>query len=197
MNTPLILASSSPRRRALLAEAGVSFHVVVAPVAETSSRALSIRELTTWNAARKAIAVARLRRNAVVLGADTLVSLGGEPIGKPANLAEAARILRRLSGLEHQVCTAVCLCFGVRPPLSFCVVSHVRFRALDDEQIAAYLAAVDPLDKAGAYAAQGDGRRIIARIRGSYTNVIGLPMGETLRALRSFGVTASASTPPR
>jgi septum formation protein len=197
MTTPLILASASPRRKALLAEAGVTFQVVVAPVAESSSRALSIRELTTWNAARKAIAVARLRRNAVVLGADTLVSLGGELIGKPANLAEAAKILRRLSGREHQVCTAVCLCSGSRPPLSFCVVSHVRFRALDEEQIASYLAAVDPLDKAGAYAAQGDGRRIITRIRGSYTNVVGLPMGETLRALRSFGVTASASMAQR
>jgi septum formation protein len=197
MTIPLILASASPRRKALLAEAGVTFQVVVAPVAESSSRALSIRELTTWNAARKAIAVARLRRNAVVLGADTLVSLGGELIGKPANLAEAAKILRRLSGREHQVCTAVCLCSGSRPPLSFCVVSHVRFRALDEEQIASYLAAVDPLDKAGAYAAQGDGRRIITRIRGSYTNVVGLPMGETLRALRSFGVTASASMAQR
>ena len=71
--------------------------------------------------------------------------------------------------------------------------SHVRFCALDDKQIAAYLAAVEPLDKAGAYAAQGHGRKIIARIRGSYTNVVGLPMSETLRALRSFGVTANAS----
>jgi len=71
----------------------------------------------------------------------------------------------------------------------------VRFHALDDKQIATYLATVNPLDKAGAYAAQGDGRGIIARIRGSYTNVVGLPMGETLRALRAFGVIASASVP--
>ncbi len=75
------------------------------------------------------------------------------------------------------------------------MLSHVRFRVLDDKQIASYLATVNPLDKAGAYAAQGDGRKIIARIRGSYTNVVGLPMGETLRALRAFGVTANASAP--
>ncbi len=191
----LILASGSPRRRALLAEAGLRFKVVVAAVTESSSRALSMRELTTWNAARKAIAVARQHRDAVVLGADTLVSLDGRAIGKPANLAEAANILRRLSGREHQVCTTVCLCSGQEPPRSFSVLSHVRFRALDDEQIASYLATVNPLDKAGAYAAQGDGRKIIARIRGSYTNVVGLPMGETLRALRTFGVTANASAP--
>ena len=124
-----------------------------------------------------------------------MVSLDGQAIGKPADLAEAANILRRLSGREHQVCTAVCLCSGRRPPLSFCVLSHVRFRALDKQQIAAYLAMVNPLDKAGAYAAQGEGRKIIARIRGSYTNVVGLPMEQTLRALRTFGVTASASVP--
>ncbi len=189
----LILASGSPRRQALLAEAGLRFKVVVAAVTESSSRALSMRELTTWNAARKAIAVARQHRDAVVLGADTLVSLEGRAIGKPANLDEAASILRRLSGREHQVCTTVCLCSSQKPPRSFSVLSHVRFRALDDEQIASYLATMDPLDKAGAYAAQGDGRKIIASIRGSYTNVVGLPMGETLRALRTFGVTASAS----
>jgi septum formation protein len=193
MAPSLILASGSPRRHALLAEAGLSFKVVVAAVTESSSPALSMRELTTWNAARKAIAVARKYRNAVVLGADTLVSIDGEAIGKPADLAEAASILRRLSGREHQVCTAVCLCSGTRPPRSFCVLSHVRFRALDNEQIASYLATVNPLDKAGAYAAQGDGRKIIARIRGSYTNVVGLPMEETLRALRTFGITASSS----
>ena len=195
MVPPLILASGSPRRQALLSRAGLSFEVFLAAVTESSSRAFSMRELTTWNAARKAIAVARRRRNAVVLGADTLVSLNGEAIGKPADLVEAANILRRLSGCEHQVCTAVVLCSRHRSPLSFCVLSHVRFRVLNEGQIAAYLATVNPLDKAGAYAAQGDRRKIIARIRGSYTNVVGLPMDETLRALRIFGITASASAP--
>ena len=189
-----ILASGSPRRHQLLAEAGLKFEVVAPRVAEVAVPTLTIYELTTGNAARKAIEVARDRPEAIVLGADTLVALDGELIGKPAHLGEAFRILQRLSGREHRVCTAVFICsFARREKISFQVVSHVRFRSLTELETRAYLAKIDPLDKAGAYAAQGDGREIIARIRGSYTNVIGLPMGETLRALRRFGVLASAS----
>lgn len=136
------------------------------------------------------MAVARSRHDAVVLAADTLVVLKGNVIGKPAHMREATSILKRLNGREHQVCTAVFLCAeGGRQTSSFCVVSQVQFRTLNDEQIAAYLAKIDPLDKAGAYAAQGHGSEIIERIRGSYTNVVGLPMGETLQELRRFGVT--------
>ena len=128
-----------------------------------------------------------------MLGADTLVALKGSVIGKPANLREAARMLKRLSGREHQVCTAVFLCAeGGRRASTFCVVSQVQFRALTDDEIVRYLAKIDPLDKAGAYAAQGHGSDIISGIRGSYTNVVGLPMGETLAELRRFGVTAGS-----
>lgn len=103
----LVLASGSPRRRDLLAEAGLSFEVVVPRAAEILDRSLTIRELTICNATRKALEVARRRREAVVLGADTLVALDGEPIGKPGTLAAARRMLRRLNGREHEVCTAV------------------------------------------------------------------------------------------
>lgn len=186
-----LLASGSPRRQQLLSEAGFVFEVVAPRVPESQSAALTIRELTTCNATRKAFAVSRVRSNAVVLGADTLVSLDRTVIGKPADLAEARRFLRRLSGREHQVCTGVSLCKdGGAQTMSFCVTSQVRFRALTDEAIAAYLEKIDPLDKAGAYAAQGEGAEIIAQICGSYTNVVGLPMGETLRALRQFGIRA-------
>ncbi len=183
----LILASGSPRRRELLAAAGVKFEVLVPTITESASRGLTTRELTRFNAVRKAVAVARQEGDAVVLGADTLVALAGEAIGKPSDLREAAEILRRLSGREHRVCTAVCLAAPTRLT-SFEIVSHVRFHSLTDEQIAAYLAKIDPLDKAGAYAAQGHGREIIRRIRGSYTNVVGLPMEETLAALAEFGI---------
>jgi septum formation protein len=185
----LILASGSPRRRRLLADAGLQFEVITPDVSESATAALSARELTVLNAARKAAAVARARPDAIVLGADTLVALDGEVLGKPAHIPAAIEMLRRLSGREHQVFTTVHLRV-VTPALtkSFSVVSHVRFRPLAENQIRDYFAKVDPLDKAGAYAAQGHGAAIIAEIRGSYTNVVGLPMKETLAALRSFGV---------
>jgi septum formation protein len=182
-----VLASGSPRRRDLLAEAGLHFEVIVPSVTESTARTLTIRELARYNAIRKAGAIARQDRAALVLGADTLVALDGESIGKPRDLREAARCLRRLSGREHQVCTAVCL-VAKRRLTSFHVISHVRFHPLTDEQISDYLAKIDPLDKAGAYAAQGHGGEIIHGIRGSYTNFVGLPMGETLQALAEFGI---------
>ena len=187
---PLVLASGSPRRRDLLAEAGLRFEVQAPAVQESSSRALSIRELTIWNATRKALEVARARADAVVLGADTLVALSGEVIGKPADLEDARRILRRLSGREHEVCTSVFVCTaGGAHRHSFHVFTGVRFRTLSDADITTYFSKIDPLDKAGAYAAQGHGSSIIERIRGSFTNVVGLPMEETLCVLARFGVT--------
>jgi septum formation protein len=185
----LVLASGSPRRHHLLAEAGLQFEVVRPAVAESTSRALTIQELTAYNSARKGREVARQHRDAVVLAADTLVALDGEVIGKPANMREAFKTLQRLTAREHQVCTGVFICCAARrEQISFCMVSHVRFKLLNDDEIRAYLASIDPLDKAGAYAAQEHGSEIIGRIRGSYTNVVGLPMGETLRALRHFGI---------
>ncbi len=187
-NRLLILASSSPRRRHLLTAAGLEFQVVAPDVSEVMSAALSIAEITTCNAQRKAALVARLRPDAVVIGADTLVALDGEVMGKPADLAEAARILRRLSGREHQVCTSVAIVCAARGRArSFSVISQVQFHRLSESRIQKYIAKVGPLDKAGAYAAQGEGAEIIARVHGSYSNVIGLPMEETARALRQFG----------
>src|SRR5215210_5659763 len=180
----LVLASTSPRRRDLLTAAGFRFEVIASGVAEVASPDVSMAELTTLNATRKALDVARAHPQAVVLGADTLVSLDGCTLGKPANLRHAFAMLRRLRGREHQVCTAVFVCaLGRRDAISFHVISHVRFRELSDRQIHAYFEKVNPLDKAGAYAAQGHGAEIIAEIRGSYTNVVGLPMDETTRAL--------------
>ena len=189
MTARVILASASPRRQWLLASAGLKFEVIVSAVEECSDPAFSIRELTTRNATRKALALARIHPEAVVLGADTLVALGGEAIGKPADLREARDILRRLSGREHQVCTSVYIGNLIRGHTrSFHVISHVQFRSLTDAGIRDYLAKINPLDKAGAYAAQGHGSDIIRRIRGSYTNVVGLPMDETLAALAQFGI---------
>ena len=185
----LVLASGSPRRRELLSSAGIRFAIVAPDVEENASRALTIRELTTWNATRKALDVASQRPDAVVLGADTLVALDGKIIGKPVDMAEATAIIRRLRGRVHEVCTAVFICSaGGNRAASFHVFSRVKFRDLNEREITNYLAKINPLDKAGAYAAQGHGAEIIQEIRGSYTNVVGLPMKETLRALSAFGI---------
>lgn len=188
-----ILASGSPRRRVLLREAGYKFEVMSPPVDEVAHDWLTIRELTAWNAARKAAIVSQQMPDAVVLAADTLVTIDGQVLGKPADLEEAIRTVRRLSGRAHEVWTSVRICEGRSGKSeSFQEMSRVHFRALDDAAIRAYLAKIDPLDKAGAYAAQGRGREIIERIDGSYTNVVGLPMETTTAVLRSFGVRPEA-----
>lgn len=184
-----ILASGSPRRRELLRDAGYEFEVVSAPIDEAEHDWLTIRELTTWNAARKASCVSNSAPAAVVLAADTLVTIDGGVLGKPADFDEAIRMLRRLSGRAHEVWTAVRISqLHAGKSESFQEMSRVHFRVLDDAAIRAYLGKIEPLDKAGAYAAQGHGREIIERIDGSYTNVVGLPMEKTAEALRSFGV---------
>lgn len=184
-----ILASGSPRRRQLLRDAGYRFEVVTPPVEEVSHDWLTIREVTTWNAARKAASVSKATPDAVVLAADTLVTIDGEILGKPEDFEHAVAMLRRLSGRSHEVWTAVRISHAAAGRSeSFHEISQVHFRALDDAAIQAYLTKIDPLDKAGAYAAQGHGREIIERIDGSYTNVVGLPMEKTTRILRSFGV---------
>jgi septum formation protein len=184
-----ILASGSPRRRELLEQAGYEFEVVLPAIAEISDTWFTARETTICNATRKALEAARRSPNAVVLGADTVVALDGEVIGKPRDLAHAQELLARLSGRSHEVRTAVFICHLARGQVhSFEEISEVRFRALDRAGIKRYLAKIDPLDKAGAYAAQGHGAEIIERIKGSYSNVVGLPIEATARILSSFGV---------
>jgi septum formation protein len=185
----LLLASNSPRRAALLAEAGFDFETVSPRIEEKFDVDLTLRELALWNAIRKGTSVARMRPNRVVLAADTLIALEGKVIGKPADLSAAAQILRRLSGQTHEVCSAVFIYrFAAGQPVTFHEFSRVRFRRLSSATIESYLTKVDPLDKAGAYAAQGCGAEIIAKIDGSYTNVIGLPMEKTVVALAQFGI---------
>ena len=187
MRAPFILASNSPRRRALLIEAGYQFEVVVPAITELASAELSLGELTIANATRKAMAVARAHRGRIVLAADTLVALQGKTIGKPRDLNHARMILRRLSGRTHDVCTAVCI-IGPRARISFAEMSQVRFRKLTESAITRYFKVVNPIDKAGAYAAQGLGRNIIRRVKGSVTNIIGLPMERTAKALAQIHI---------
>ena len=184
-----MLASSSPRRAALLSEAGFEFEIAAPRVVEKFDAALTLRELTLLNAIRKGMSIAQTRPDAVVLAADTLVALDNQIIGKPADLSEAARMLRVLSGQTHEVCSAVAIYRQTSGRSAiFQEVSRVRFHRLSDATIENYLAVVGPLDKAGAYAAQGSGAEIIAKIEGSFTNVVGLPMERTVTALAKFGV---------
>jgi septum formation protein len=173
----------------LLSEAGFEFESVVPRVAERFDADLTLRELTMWNAIRKGLSVARAYPDKIVLAADTLVVLEDEIIGKPADLEQAAQILRRLNGRTHEVCSAVFICrLSSGVSRTFHDVSRVRFRRLSSATIENYLAKVNPLDKAGAYAAQGSGAEIISKIDGSYTNVVGLPMEKAVTALAKFGI---------
>lgn len=189
MISSLLLASNSPRRRELLTHAGFEFESVSPRVRERFDVDLTLSELTLCNAIRKGISIARKCPDKVVLAADTLVALEGKVIGKPSDLADARKILGRLSGRAHQVCSAVFVCHlaGARST-SFSEISRVRFHRLSPSKIDNYFSKVNPLDKAGAYAAQGHGAEIIAGIEGSFTNVVGLPIEQTVRVLREFGI---------
>ncbi|MEY2480791.1 MAG: nucleoside triphosphate pyrophosphatase [Verrucomicrobiota bacterium] len=185
----LLLASNSPRRRELLTAAGFQFEIAVPKIDEKFYVDLTLRELTALNAIRKGLAAARAFPDNVVLAADTLVALDRKIIGKPRDLAEAKKILRRLSGRTHEVCSAVFVCQLARArSTSFFEISRVHFRRLSEDKIDNYLAKINPLDKAGAYAAQTTGSEIIERISGSFTNVVGLPIEKTVRVLREFGI---------
>lgn len=189
----LVLASASPRRRELLAEAGYRFEVIAPLVEELHSEKLTVREATSYNALRKGLAVARAHPARVVLAADTLVALDHKLIGKPADHAEAVALLRLLSGRTHVVASGVFIAHLQRgQSLAFSVLSRVVFKKLSEQMIEDYLATIDPLDKAGGYAAQGAGGTIIARIVGSRSNVIGLPLEKTGRALGLFEIRPQA-----
>jgi septum formation protein len=185
----LLLASNSPRRRELLRETGFDFEIAGSSVVERFDVDFTLRELTALNAIRKAMATARVQSGKVVLAADTLVAIDDGVLGKPSNAGEAVAMLERLSGRAHEVCTSVFICHLAKArSTSFHEISHVYFHRLSRDQIGNYLTRVNPLDKAGAYAAQGFGKEIIEKIVGSYTNVVGLPMEKTIPALAEFGI---------
>ena len=174
---PLILASASPRRAELLRELGVEFQALPGHAAEAEEDFLSPHELCQLNAYRKARVIAKKFPDALVLGADTEVCLGAEIFGKPADLAEAARMIERLQGRTHEVVTGVCLIhLRAHRQKLFAVATSVSFRSLDAAQIRDYLAMINPLDKAGAYAIQEHGTMIVEKIDGSFSNVVGLPL---------------------
>jgi septum formation protein len=193
-----ILASSSPRRIHLLREAKFDPEVVRPEVAELACAFLTPSELVRFNAKLKAATVAAQHPDAVVLGADTIVALGPEVFGKPRDLDDAGRMLQKLVGKTHEVITGVALIAADTGRLMLRAVSStVTFRALSRTQIDSYLQIVDPLDKAGAYAAQESANLLIERINGSFTNVVGLPMELVRPLLRAAGVRPSSAADQR
>jgi septum formation protein len=198
MTPPFIyLASQSPRRSQLLDQLGV-VHQLLLPGADEDSEALEVvlsgdapRDYVQRVTALKlGAALARLQRlglpDAPVLCADTTVALGGTILGKPADAQDAQRMLAQLSGRTHQVFTAVSVGWGGRVAQA-CSASDVVFTALEPEAIARYAACGEPLGKAGAYAVQGRAAAFIARMEGSYSGIMGLPLFETAQLLRTMG----------
>ncbi|RMF18357.1 MAG: septum formation inhibitor Maf [Gammaproteobacteria bacterium] len=183
-----VLASASPRRRALLEQLGLHFSVVVADIDETPRDGEPAETLALRLAQQKALEVLVREPEATVLASDTVVVLDGAVLGKPVDEADAARMLRLLSGKTHQVLTAVSI---VRQDYedTFLVTTDVTFRSLSEAEIHAYVLSREPLDKAGAYGIQGVGGAFVRSIRGSYSAVVGLPLCETVEGLRRAGLT--------
>jgi septum formation protein len=187
----LVLASASPRRRELLRWLVAEYHLDVAEVDESARPGEAAAALVGRLAEAKAGAVAGRRPEAWVLGADTVVEIDGDVLGKPADPREAAGMLRRLSGREHRVFTGFTLLAPHgRARHGGTVESRVLFHDLSPRTIEAYVATGEPLDKAGSYAIQGRGAGLVARVDGSFTNVIGLPLGEVGAALQEAGLLA-------
>ncbi len=184
MKTMLILASQSPRRRELLAREGVDFRVEVRDTDELHDAAMPPQELCARNAAAKAEAVAADFPQETIIGADTLVFIDGEPLGKPADEQEAVSMLMRLQGRSHSVCTAVAVILPGGERRDFVETTTVNFRPLSLADIHRYLDAVYVMDKAGAYAIQDHGDMIIDSISGDLDNVIGLPVTRLLSVLQ-------------
>jgi septum formation protein len=182
---PFVLASASPRRRDLLREAGYAFEILPAHMDEVV--AATPHGTVLGNAQVKAHAIARQRPESLVLGVDTEVWFDGRVFGKPADMDDALRMLRELNGRMHEVYSGVCLAWdGGAQERTFVEITRVHFHNRTDDELRAYLARIGPLDKAGAYAAQEDDGVMIARVEGSFTNVIGLPMEALARELAAL-----------
>lgn len=183
----IILASQSPRRKELLEEVGLRFRVEPAQIEEHLDESLPITQAIEQLAKEKAMPIARRHPQCIVIGADTLVAVDGLVLGKPADEADAERMLRMLSGRRHQVIGGVALLCGNEEVLFHCV-SEVRFFPLREEEIAAYIQSGEPMDKAGAYGIQGTGARFIKHIEGDFYTVMGLPCGRLYQELKEFSV---------
>ncbi|CAG0982385.1 dTTP/UTP pyrophosphatase [Geobacteraceae bacterium] len=184
----IVLASASPRRLELLASAGVEFDVFASDIPEEPIPGEGPADFSVRLAKDKAVATAARVEGRWFIGADTIVVCAGEIMGKPVDETDATRMLKKLSGVPHEVITGYAIYDKERDGL-LCkaVVTKVFFKGLRDDEISAYVATGCPMDKAGAYAIQGGAAYMVERIDGSYTNVVGLPLCEVVEDLRKLG----------
>ncbi|MDD6276932.1 MAG: Maf family protein [Clostridia bacterium] len=183
----LILASSSPRRREIMSEKGLDFTVSVYPVDEKIELGTPPDEAVKQLATKKAQASAQNNPDCITVGADTVVALGGEILGKPSSREDAVDMLMKLSGKTHSVFTGVAVVTDSNTEI-FCEETKVRFKTLTEAQIDEYVATGEPMDKAGAYGIQGKGGELVDSIDGDYYNVVGLPIDLLCRVLKKYGV---------
>jgi len=185
----LVLASQSPRRRELLSMLGFPYEAIISAVEENVPAHIAPDALVETLALRKAEAVAKLCPDACVIGADTIVYIGGEIVGKPRDDADAARILRLLQGRAHTVYTGVAVLTPDRRDVRH-DATQVTFAPMTEREIAWYVATGEPRDKAGAYGIQGPGGMFVERVEGNYFTVIGMPLPLLYRMLREAGAVA-------
>jgi septum formation protein len=192
----LVLASASPRRIEIMRNAGIRFEAVASGIDERPPTRLGALRFVAWAAAAKAESVAARLPGATVIGADTEVVLKGRVFGKPRDAEQAVDFLHALSGRTHQVYTAIQIVDG-RSGCRAQGISRtdVTMREVKPETITAYVATGEAQDKAGAYAIQGEGRRLVASIRGPYDNVVGMPMRLVMRLLGECGIPVPATDP--
>ncbi len=181
----IILASASPRRRELLSLAEIKFDLCIKNVDETIPAGMSPAQAAEHTAMKKAMAVSLINDEAIVLGADTIVVLDGEILGKPKDKDDAYAMLRKLSGKEHEVITGVCLAVGKQKTV-FHSVSKVKFYELSETEIRHYVLTGEPMDKAGAYGIQGRGCTLVEKIEGDYFNIVGLPVARVAREIKKL-----------
>lgn len=197
VNHKLILASNSPRRRKLFALGNWDFNVIVADVDETPFASEAPRDYVIRLAQAKALAVKdRAESDAVLIGSDTTVVDGNEILGKPVDEADAERMLKQLRGRTHQVFTGVAV-YRIRDEkmLTELSITDVPMRDYSDDEIRAYIATGDPMDKAGAYAIQHPDFQPVASMSGCFASVMGLPLCHIVRALRNFEISPAADVP--
>lgn len=190
----IVLASASPRRRALLDQIGLSYETFPVNVSESMDQTTDAETLVCANAAAKAdAALAFVMPGTLIIGADTVVAIDGKFLGKPIDTDGAADMLRTLSGRVHTVYTGVCLILAAPNSedcnrRAFAEKARVWIRDIHDDELKAYIRTAEPLDKAGGYAAQGLGSVFVERIEGDYTTVVGLPLSRLWSEIRAMGV---------
>ena len=187
MRKKIILASASPRRKELLSQIGITFEIIKAEKEEHITSSIPtevVKELSM----QKAKEVAAKCDGSIIIGADTIVAMEGQILGKPKDRADAMRMLRLLQGKKHQVITGVTVLLGSTKTLSFAEVTDVSLYPMTDAQIERYIATGEPMDKAGAYGIQGRFAAYVRGIEGDYNNVVGLPIGRLYQEVLSAGI---------